>query len=239
MAAAAGGCCDVDSVHCCDDRDRADAPVRDRNHPAPPRHLQAQPPPRGRHRFCGGNVAAGDDADAAGASGVADGRRNLANALPLVRESSADARVDDCGAGQAGETSRRARLLRHDGGGVGAGNRGRDRRRLGGPGRRCDRGSLRDSVDAVAGYCAMGKPAAGNRGHQGDLARRRDGAAADCAAYVALLREVCDGGRQHAPAGQFSGRPEARAGASDVTNQHRALPAIDRRRARLRLDRNA
>ena len=124
-------------------------------------------------------------------------------------------------------------------GGVGAGDRGRDRRRRGGHGRRCDRGSLRDSVDAVAGYCAMGKSAAGNRGHQGDLARRRDGAAADCAPYVALLREVCNGGRQHAPAGQFSGRPEARAGASHVANQHRALPAIDRRRARLRLDRNA
>ena len=116
MDAAAGGRRDVDRFHRRDDRDGADAPVRDRNHSAAPRHLQAQPYPRGRHRPRGGNVAARDDADAAGASGVADGRRNFANALPLVRESSADARVDDRGAGQADEASRRARILRDDGG---------------------------------------------------------------------------------------------------------------------------
>ena len=67
-----------------------------------------------------GTVAARHDADLAGASGVADDRRNFADALPLVRESSTAARMDDRGAGQAHDASRRSRLLRDDGRRAGA-----------------------------------------------------------------------------------------------------------------------
>ncbi len=111
--------------------------------------------------------------------------------------------------------------------------------RMGRPRRRSNRGPIRDFVDAVAGDRAMGKPSAGDRGHQGALACRYDGAAADGASHVAFFREVRDGGRQHAAAGQFPGRPEARAGASDVAHQHRSVSAVDRRGSRFRLDRNA
>ena len=69
---AAGAAAIWTGVHRRDDRDGADAPVRDRNPSAAPRHLQAQPHPRGRHRPGGGALATRDDADPARASGVAD-----------------------------------------------------------------------------------------------------------------------------------------------------------------------
>ncbi len=59
--------------------------------------------------------------------------------------------------------------------------------------------------------------------------------APDRAAHLALLRNLRDAGRQHAAARQFPGGPETGRRASDVADQHRPLPAVGRRRARLRL----
>ncbi len=56
-------------------------------------------------------------------------------------------------------------------------------------------------------------------------AEQRD-AAADRAPHLALLRDLRDGGRQHAAAGQFPGRPEAGRRAPHVADQHRPLPAL-------------
>ena len=45
--------------------------------------------------------------------------------------------------------------------------------------------------------------------------------------------------RQHAPARQFSGRPQARTGSSDFAHQPWTVSALGRRGSRFRLDRNA
>ena len=58
------------------------------------------------------------------------------------------------------------------------------------------------------------------------------------AADMALLRDVRHRRGQHAAAGQFPGDPEAGHRPSDVADQHRSLPALRRRRARLRLGGN-
>ena len=71
---------------------------------------------RSHARAVGADLAARAVADrdarhAARASGVADDRRDRANALPSVRESSADARVGDCRAGQVDDAPRSSRVL--------------------------------------------------------------------------------------------------------------------------------
>ena len=119
--------------------------------------------------------------------------------------------LDDRGAGQALEPSRRSRLLRHDGRRRGARRGGRCLRRTRRPRRRINRCSLRDPVDALAGRRAMGKSTAANRGYQAALARHRR---------------------------RFEGRPQARAGSSDFAHQPRTLSALGRRGSRFRLDRN-
>ena len=169
MDAAAGGCSGLDRVHRRDDRDGADAPVPDRNHPAAPRYFQAQPYSRGRHGLGSRTFAARDAADPARASGVADERRDFAHALAFVRESSAAARVDDRGAGEAEYAARRSRVLRDDGRRAGARHRSGRLRRIGRSRRRTDRGAVRDVVDAVAGDRAMDKPGGADRRREAAL----------------------------------------------------------------------
>ena len=125
------------------------------------------------------------------------------------------------------------------------GRRRRARRRGRGLGRvrrtrsRLDRGSVRNLVDAFAGRRAMGESSAAIGRVQTASRRRRPGPQTDRTPHMALLRDVCDGGRQHASARQLPGGPEARAGSSNVPHQPRAVPAVRDSSARFRLDRYA
>ena len=65
--------------------------------------------------------------------------------------------------------------------------------------------------------------------------RRRGAAAPDRAQDVALLRDVRERREPPPPAGQFPGIPGTHAGAAHLSDQHRARPAVDAGRARLRV----
>ena len=67
---------------------------------APAGHLQAQPSPRGRRQTSPGAVQVGLGITLLAAPGMADGRRDRADAGRVLRHAAQPARVDDRGAGQ-------------------------------------------------------------------------------------------------------------------------------------------
>ena len=74
-----------------------------------------------------------------------------------------------------------------------------------------------------------------DRRHDVGIGRRRSGAAADRAADLAVLRDLRDGGRQHAAAGQFPGGPGPGAGPPDLADQSRPVSSLGGDRPRFRM----
>ena len=91
------------------------------------------------------------------------------------------------------------------------------------------------AVGALARHRATGESAAGLRRRRSALRHRRPIPAPRRAAHLALLRDVHHGRGSRAAAGQLPGRSRARDRPPDIAHEHRALPAVGRRRPRLRM----
>ncbi len=142
-----------------------------------------------------------------GASGVADGRCNRANPGAAVRHPPASPRMGSGSAGIDRSPARSPRLLSRDG------RRGRPRC-AGVGGIPADRawhmalgGAARCPLDRVAGDCALDQPASRDRRTDVRIDCGQSGAADDRSANLAVLRDLRDGSRQHAAAGQLPGGP--------------------------------
>jgi cyclic beta-1,2-glucan synthetase len=167
--------------------------------------------------------------------GLADGRRHRSDAVEIVLAPTT-AGVGDRRSGRFRSGTETCRLLSADG-------------------RRCRVGCMRDhcrcshrlrnlvhrrSIDrclgAVTSHRMVGKPGATP---QPELAVGRGGGkpAPHGTAHLALLRNIRDGGRSYAPAGQFPGGSPAGSGPSDLANKSRALSSLGPCRARFRLAR--
>src|SRR6266849_3727182 len=169
------------------------------------------------------------------ASSMVDGRCNRKNAIPSAREPPASARLGHRRSGDGEPPARPPRVLsadewwrrhRHR-----CGNRrlvARERRLGGG-------GAVRDRLDRIAGHRSMDEPVAARGGAPTGLGCGHPRFAAGRAPHLALLRDLRDGNRSHASAGQFPGRPKADSRAPDLSHQSRPLPARRGQRPRLRV----
>ena len=181
-------------------------------------------------------------AHAARAPGLADGRRDRADAVRLLVShrrllewvTAAQAQVSAPTRPRAASTGAWPARVAHRVAAVVVAGRGtRQRVRA----RRCP---FVAAVAAVAGRRALGQPA--RRASPSDRrspTRRRARAAARRAPHLALLRDLRDGRGPHAAARQLPGGPAAGRGPPHVAHQHRPVPAVHRQRARFRLDRHA
>ena len=142
------------------------------------------------------------------ASGVADGRRDRADAVAPVRHPPASARMGHGGPGDDRTPARPPRLLSRDG------RRGRPRLFwrcwspwLAGHGAwpvAVPFAALWIASPAIARWTSRPPPDAGR---MSGIGGRRPGPAADRAPHLAVLRNLRHGCRPHAAAGQFPGRP--------------------------------
>ena len=169
------------------------------------------------------------------ASGLADGRRDRAHAVPAVRHAAGTARMDHGGAGQR---SARGSTCSASTGAMAGGVVARRSSalvvvwRLG----------ARRWPLAAAVRCCCGSPRRRSRagsaarraiaGSRAGLAGRRARAAADRAAHLALLRDLRHGGRQHAAAGQFPGGSRRRSSRTAPRRPTSASICCRRSRAR-------
>ncbi len=96
-------------------------------------------------------------------------------------------------------------------------------------------GATRGTLVRLAGACALDQSVPPPRRAEARISRRRPGAAADSTANLALLRDLCDGGRPYAATGQFPGGPGAGAGPPDVADQSRPVSALGGDGPRFRL----
>ncbi len=166
------------------------------------------------------------------AAGVVDGRRDRAYAVSCGDQPSPSARMDHGGrSGCARPADPRAHLS--------ANARRRDARAAcrgcqsdGGLALRSSYGlagrAVRTRLACRAGDRVLAEPRTTVGGRAAGGPARCASTAARCAPDLALFRDVRDGGRSDAAAGQFPGGPEARRRAPDFAHQHRAIPAVCR-----------
>ena len=103
-----------------------------------------------------------------------------------------------------------------------------------------DRRAVRRLVDARACRGPLGQPAAVRIGVRASSPTTDvDGAAPHRSPHLAVLRDVRRAGGQRPAARQLPGRPDAGRRPSDLADEHRHVPAVDRDRPRLRVDRHA
>ena len=179
--------------------------------------------------------------DAARAPGLADDRRDRAHAAAACVVRRRPARVGDRRAGEARPAARTAPAST---GGWPAASRWRSPARslvaCARPGALAASRRRSSSLWLLSPVVArLGQPAAAAR-----RARRRSRppTRARCAAIARrtwrFFETFVDAGGPHAPARQLPGGPEAGRRAPDLADEHRPLPALDGRRARLRLARH-
>ena len=101
-----------------------------------------------------------------------------------------------------------------------------------------DRGAVRRPLAALAAGGPMGQPDAPRVGRPRALGRRCPDAASRRPSHLALLRDVRGPGGPRPAARQLPGGAGARRRASDVADQHRHVPALDRHGPGLRVDRH-
>jgi cyclic beta-1,2-glucan synthetase len=170
--------------------------------------------------------------------GVADDRRDRADAVPTARHAAEPARMDHRGTrpGQSppqrcGVRSADGRCCRDWGGNARPGPDREARCRVG-------RRALRPAVVVLTAGRALDQPAPSRIGVGTAVEGRGRGVAHHRASHLAVLRDVRRARGAWAAAGQLPGRSGPARRASHLTDQHRDVPALDGDGSRLRLDRD-
>ena len=189
-----------------------------------------------RRRFPSRGDIVGVEYHVSGGSGLVDGRRHRADAVAAFRQSPTPARVDSCGADCSGKASRSPGIRRPNVGNVCS---RRDCVASGAPFRAweladCD--AVRRAVADFARCRALRQLFSGHRDHREDFGGPITGLASNRPPHLAVLRNVCDGGRQYVAARQFPGGPHIRGRPPNLADQHWIVSAICRLSPRLRLD---
>ena len=215
---------------------RAPAGAR-RDRPQATRHLQADPHPRRGPELRPRGSPDRPRPHLPGPPGVADGRRDRADARPCLPDPPPAARMDDRGPGRVGPLPRRHRRVPPHARRPHPRRRGRAPRRRDPTGGRGDRGAVPPAVGALPPGGPLGEPAPAPVADAAALSRGPHGPPLDRASYLAVLRGLRRP-RRHLPASrQLPGRSEAGPRPPHLSHQHRALPALGGRRTRLRLAR--
>ena len=171
-----------------------------------------------------------------GGSGLVDGRRHRADAVAAFRQSPTSARVDARGADRGGKASRSPGVRRPNVGSVCPRRGGAASDAPFRAWRLADCDAVRRAVADFARCRALRQLASAHRCGREDFGGPIAALASNRAPHLAVLRNVCDGGRQYAAAGQLPGRPHIPGRPPNLADQHRIVSAVRRLCARLRLD---
>ena len=217
----------LDRIRPRDDRAPHAAAGRHRGAPPGARHLETQPHPRRGSGRAPGGVAGGIRDDDARPPGVADERRDRADARADVRDASPTAGMGDGGASESRSPSRPRRLLPPDGRRRHPGGGGGGRRRLAATGILARRAAPAAALGRSAGGGAMDQPSVAWPADGPALGRGRARAPADRASDVALFRHVRRARGSGATARQLPGRSQARDRPPDLADEPRPVSALD------------
>ena len=200
--------------------------------PATPRDNAAQPSGRRGHRSAHCTDPMGTRRHIPRAPGVADGRCDSTDPDAAVPYATASPGMGSGGASVGRSPTDHPRLLSRDGRCRRLWSPGLGSRSVVGAWHLAFGGTTRRAVDRIAGDRALGQPLPPGSRQSASRTGRWSRTAANRAADLALLRDLCHGSRQHAAAGQFPGGPGAGAGSPDVTDESRIVSTVRGDRAR-------